>query len=155
LALEDGLLSLTFDEAWRAYRRSELLLPAKPPPVSPRRIGHIGEIASGFDLIALDAWGVLTLGEQAIATAPAAVARLRAMGKRLVVLSNGGSRDSPALAARLRGFGFPMAPEEVINGLGFHRGHPGAALAHAADRAHRRLAGATSVAHPGHAAAGR
>jgi glycerol 3-phosphatase-2 len=113
------VLSLTFDEAWREYRRSEPLLPAKPPRVSPLRTRDIGEIASGFDLIALDAWGVLSLGEQAIVAAPGAVARLRAAGKRLLVLSNGGSREAPALAARLRGFGFDFAPEEIINGLGF------------------------------------
>jgi glycerol 3-phosphatase-2 len=113
------VLSLSFEEAWREYRRSEPLLPAPPPPVRPRRIRDIGEIASGFDLIALDAWGVLTLGEQAIAEAPAAVARLRSMGKRLAVLSNGGSRDAPTLAARLRGFGFDIGAEEIINGLGF------------------------------------
>jgi len=112
------LLSLTFDEAWREYRRAEPLLPTAPPPVLPRRIGDIGEVAADFDLIALDAWGVLTLGEQAIGTAPAAVARLRAMGKRLVVLSNGGSRDAPAAAARLRRFGFDILPEEIVNGLG-------------------------------------
>ena len=112
------MLSLTFDEAWREYRRAEPFLPAPPPPVVPRRIGDVTAIAADFDLIALDAWGVLTFGEQAVGTALAAVARQRAIGKRLMVLSNCGSRDAPALAARLRRFGFDFAAEEVVNGLG-------------------------------------
>jgi glycerol-1-phosphatase len=112
------LLSLNFAEAWREYRRAEPLLPAPPPPVVPRRITGILEIAADFDLVALDAWGVLTLGEGPVATARAAVAGLRAMGKRLVVLSNGGSRDAPALAERLRRFGFDFTADEIVNGVG-------------------------------------
>jgi glycerol 3-phosphatase-2 len=111
------LPALTFADAWQAYRRAEPLLPPKPPPVTPRRIADVAEIAADFDLVALDAWGVLNLGESAIATAPAAVARLRAAGKRLVVLSNSGSRDAAIGAARLRRFGFDFAAAEIITGL--------------------------------------
>ncbi len=109
--------ALTFAAAWQAYRRAEKLLPAKPAPVTPRRIADAGAIAAEFDLVALDAWGVLNLGETAIATAPAAVARLRAAGKRLVVLSNSGSRDAEISAARLRRFGFDFTASEIITGL--------------------------------------
>jgi HAD superfamily hydrolase (TIGR01450 family) len=111
------LPALTFAAAWEAYRRAETRLPAKPAPVTPRRIANVGEIAGDFDLVALDAWGVLNLGETAIATAPAAVARLRAAGKRLVVLSNSGSRDAATSAARLRRFGFDFTATEIITGL--------------------------------------
>jgi glycerol-1-phosphatase len=111
------LLPLSFAEVWLEYRRAEPLLPAKPAPLVPRRVAGIEEIAADFDLIALDAWGVLTLGEQAITTAPATVARLRALGKRLAVVSNGASRDAPGAAARLRGFGFDFAAAEIITGL--------------------------------------
>jgi glycerol 3-phosphatase-2 len=110
------LPALTFAAAWDAYRRVETLLPAKPPPVTPRSIADVGAIAAEFDVIALDAWGVLNLGDQAIATAAPAVARLRAAGKRLVVLSNSGSRDAAVSAARLRGFGFDFAAAEIITG---------------------------------------
>jgi len=108
---------LTFAAAWQAYRRAEPLLPAKPAPVTPRRVADVGELAADFDLVALDAWGVLNLGETAIATAPAAVARLRAAGKRLVVLSNSGSRDAEISAARLRRLGFDFTAAEIITGL--------------------------------------
>ncbi len=109
--------AITFAAAWQEYRRAERHLPAKPSPVVPRRIADVAAIAAAFDLIALDAWGVLNLGEAPIATAPAAVARLRAAGKRLVVLSNSGSRDADAGASRLRGFGFDFAASEIVTGL--------------------------------------
>ncbi|HKW55034.1 MAG TPA: HAD hydrolase-like protein [Stellaceae bacterium] len=109
--------ALTFADAWQAYRRAETLLPAKPPPVTPRRVGDVAAIADDFDVVALDAWGVLNLGETAIATAPEAVAGLRATGKRLAVLSNSGSRDAEISAARLNRLGFDFAAAEIITGL--------------------------------------
>lgn len=109
--------ALTFAAAWQAYRRAEPLLPPKPPPVTPRRVADVAAIAAAFDLVALDAWGVLNLGETAIATAPAAVAGLRAARKRLAVLSNSGSRDAEIGAARLRRFGFDFTAVEIITGL--------------------------------------
>jgi glycerol-1-phosphatase len=111
------LPTLTFAEAWQAYRRAETLLPAKPPPVVPRRIADAAEIADDFEVVALDAWGVLNLGEAPIVSARAAVARLRAKGKRLAVLSNSGSRDAEMNAARLRRMGFDFAADEIISGL--------------------------------------
>jgi glycerol 3-phosphatase-2 len=111
------LPSITFAEAWQAYRRAEPFLPAKPPPVAPRRIADIAAIAGDFDLVALDAWGVLNLGEMPIPSARDAVRRLRRAGKRLAVLSNSGSRDAAAGAARLAGFGFDFVPAEILTGL--------------------------------------
>ncbi len=109
--------AITFAAAWQEYRRAERRLPPKPSPVVPRRIADVAAIAAEFDLIVLDAWGVLNLGEETIATAPGAVARLRAAGKRLVVLSNSGSRDADAGAARLRSLGFDFAAPEIVTGL--------------------------------------
>ena len=108
---------LTFADAWQAYRRAETLLPAKPPQVKPRRVADVAAIADEFDVVALDAWGVLNLGETVILTAPAAVAGLRAKEKRLAVLSNSGSRDAQISAARLARFGFDFAAAEIITGL--------------------------------------
>jgi HAD superfamily hydrolase (TIGR01450 family) len=108
---------LSFAEAWRAYRRAETRLPAKPPRVAPQRIADIRDIAGGFDLFVLDAWGVLNIADQPIASAPAATARLRAEGKRLLVLSNDGTREPEAAAARHRGRGFDFSPSEILPGI--------------------------------------
>jgi glycerol-1-phosphatase len=109
--------ALTFDEAWQAYRRAEPRMPKKPPPVVPQRVANVAAIADAFDVVALDAWGVLNLGEAPIATARAAVAELRQAGKRLAVLSNSGSRDAEMGAARLRRMGFDFAAAEIVSGL--------------------------------------
>ncbi|HZB93009.1 MAG TPA: HAD hydrolase-like protein [Stellaceae bacterium] len=108
---------LTFAEAWSAYRRAETRLPPKPPPVTPRRIAALAEIADAFDLFVLDAWGVLNIGETPIAGAVAAVAKLRAAGKAVVVLSNDGTREPEAAAERHRRRGFDFAPTEILPGI--------------------------------------
>jgi glycerol 3-phosphatase-2 len=109
--------SLSFDHAWREYLAAAPLLPAPPPPVTPRRIIDIGEIAGDFDLIVLDAWGVLNLGDTAIATAPQAVAALRRAGKKLVVLSNDGAADKAMAVAKHRRRGFDFVADEIISGV--------------------------------------
>ena len=109
--------SLTFAEAWRCYRRAEPRLPAKPAPVTPCRIAAAADIAAGFDLVVLDAWGVLNIGDAAIPTAPAAVDQLRRAGKHLLVLSNDGTRRGAEAAARHRRRGIAIADDEVIAGI--------------------------------------
>lgn len=109
--------SLAFAEAWRVYRRAEIRLPAKPPPVTPRRIADLAAIAEDFDLVVLDAWGVLNIGDAPIAGAAAAVARLRARGKRLLVLSNDGTREPAAAAARHQRRGFDFGADEILPGI--------------------------------------
>lgn len=108
---------LTFAEAWRCYRRAEPRLPAKPRPVAPRRIADAAEIAADFDLIVLDAWGVLNVGDAPIPGAGEAVAGLRQAGKRLLVLSNDGTRRGAAAAARHRRRGIAIADDEVVVGI--------------------------------------
>ena len=109
--------AITFDQAWREYRRVERRLPAKPPRVAPQRIPGVAAVAERFDLVVLDAWGVLNLGTETITGAPAAVAALRALGKRLLVLSNDGTREPSAAAARHRARGFDFSPDEIVVGV--------------------------------------
>ncbi|HUH83534.1 MAG TPA: hypothetical protein VLX85_02935 [Stellaceae bacterium] len=108
---------LTFADAWQAYRRAEPRLPPKPPPVTMQRIGGVAGIADRFDLVVLDAWGVLNIGTEPIAGAAAAVAALRALGKRLLVLSNDGTREPASAAARHRSRGLDFAADEIIVGI--------------------------------------
>jgi HAD superfamily hydrolase (TIGR01450 family) len=108
---------LDFDLAWRAYLDAAPRLPAVPAPVVPRRVAAVAEIAEDFDLIVLDAWGVLNLGDAVIPTAPAAVADLRRRGKRLTVLSNDGGSDKAMSVAKHCRRGFDFAAGEIIAGL--------------------------------------
>jgi glycerol-1-phosphatase len=108
---------LSFDLAWRAYLDAAPRLPPVPAPVVPRRVAGAAEIAGEFDLVVLDAWGVLNLGDSVIATAPPAVAALRRVGKRLAVLSNDGSCDKAMAVAKHRRRGFDFAADEIIAGV--------------------------------------
>jgi HAD superfamily hydrolase (TIGR01450 family) len=108
---------LTFAEAWHDYRRAEPRLPAKPSAVMPRRIAETDEIADAFDLFVLDAWGVLNIADEPIAGASAAIARLRARQKSLLVLSNDGTREPAAAAARHRRRGFDFRDDEILPGI--------------------------------------
>jgi HAD superfamily hydrolase (TIGR01450 family) len=108
---------LNFAEAWAAYRRSEPRLPAKPPRVTPRRISGVAEILDEIDLVLLDSWGVLNIGDAPIASARDAVATLRRAGKRLTILSNNGSHDPAESIARQHRRGFDFGHDEIVTGI--------------------------------------
>jgi glycerol-1-phosphatase len=108
---------LDFDRAWRVYLDAAPRLPPVPAPVTPRRVAGIAEIADAFDLVVLDAWGVLNLGDSVIPTAPPAVAELRRRGKLLTVLSNDGGSDKAMAVAKHRRRGFDFSAEEIIAGI--------------------------------------
>jgi HAD superfamily hydrolase (TIGR01450 family) len=108
---------ISFEEAWHAYRRAEARLPAKPPPVTPRRVAGIAALAGLFDLVLLDAWGVLNLGDTPIPSARSAVAALRSNGVPLRVLSNDASGDKARALGNHRRRGYDFAADEIVSGL--------------------------------------
>jgi HAD superfamily hydrolase (TIGR01459 family) len=68
--------------------------------MSTRILAGIGEIASAYDGLVLDLWGVVHDGNQPYPGVLDALQRLRALGKRVVLLSNAPRRAAP-IAARL------------------------------------------------------
>jgi glycerol-1-phosphatase len=108
---------ITFERAWREYRHAEVRLPTKPPPVKPERVAGIDALRDRFDLLILDAWGVLNLGDTPIPRARHAVARLRAAGMPLLVLSNDAAGDKAEAVARHRRRGYDFISDEIIAGL--------------------------------------
>ncbi len=108
---------ITFEHAWREYRRAEHRLPAKPPQVRPECVAGVAAVRDRFDAVVLDAWGVLNLGNQPIARALAAVKELRNAGVPLLVLSNDAAADKAAAVAKHRGRGYDFRAEEIIAGL--------------------------------------
>lgn len=109
--------SITFAEAWRAYRRAEADLPAKPPAVTPKRVRGLLEVVDRFDLVILDAWGVLNLGDTPIARARSVVRELRGRGVPLTVLSNDASGDKAQAVATHRRRGYDFSTQEIVAGL--------------------------------------
>ncbi len=108
---------ITFEHAWREYRRAERRLPAKPPPVRPQRVDGIGAIRDRFDAVILDAWGVLNLGSVPIPRALAAVKELRGAGVPMLVLSNDAAADKATAVANHRRRGYDFRAEHIVAGL--------------------------------------
>ena len=108
---------ITFEHAWREYRRSERRLPRKPPAVRPERIAGIGEIRDHFDAVILDAWGVLNLGSRPIPRALASVKELRAAGMPILVLSNDAATDKAMAVENHRRRGYDFRASDIITGL--------------------------------------
>lgn len=78
------------------------------------RILDLSYVLGRFDGFILDAFGVLNVGDGVLPQALERVARMRALGKRLVVLTNGASTPRAGALAKYRGWGFDFAASEVI-----------------------------------------
>ncbi len=71
-------------------------------------------LSRSYDLLLLDAFGVLNRGREAIAGAGAAVERLNRAGRPWVVLSNNGSQSPERLTRQLHDLGLAVRPSEVL-----------------------------------------
>jgi HAD superfamily hydrolase (TIGR01450 family) len=71
-------------------------------------------IAAPYDVIMLDAYGVLNVGETAIDGAIACIASLRKAGKRLMVVSNSAAYPKPHMMERYTRLGFDFLTSEVV-----------------------------------------
>ena len=101
-----------------AYRQLEAIryrLPVyRPHGRVPQAAANILAIADGFDVFWFDAFGVLNVGPVAIDGAVAAVAALRAQGKRVFVLSNAASVGKVHMVERFAGLGYDFTADEIV-----------------------------------------
>ncbi|ABC22595.1 HAD family hydrolase [Rhodospirillum rubrum] len=112
------MLFLEFAAAWDVYLAAAPFLPSRPaPPIGGcRRIEGVGAVADAFDLIVLDAYGVLHEGAEPYPAALEAFAALRARGKAVCVVTNAVTHAPGDVAARLTALGFPLDAGEVVSG---------------------------------------
>jgi NagD protein len=68
-----------------------------------------------FGAYIFDIDGTISLGETALPSVPETIARLRALGRRAVFLSNNTTRNVAAYSARLTDLGIPTGPDDVVN----------------------------------------
>ncbi|TSE19653.1 D,L-glycerol 3-phosphate phosphatase [Tepidimonas alkaliphilus] len=105
-------------DAWalvQAYEAQRHLWPEAPKAShAPQLLHSLDELLPLADALLLDAFGVLNLGAQAIPGAAAALARARAAGVAVRVVSNAASVPKAALLERYRAMGFDGAAEEWI-----------------------------------------
>jgi HAD superfamily hydrolase (TIGR01459 family) len=79
----------------------------------PAAIAGLREIADRFDCVLLDQWGALHDGRQVFPAARECVDRLRAAGKRILILSNSGKRADDN-ARRLAALGLPRSAYDTL-----------------------------------------
>jgi HAD superfamily hydrolase (TIGR01459 family) len=105
------------DAGW-AFDRYQEIRPDAPRAVfgsAPKHAANLEDLAENFDAFILDAFGVLNRGESAIPGAVARMAELRAMGKRLIVLTNAASDTRAQSVAKYTRLGFDFSADEVIS----------------------------------------
>jgi glycerol-1-phosphatase len=104
-------------DAASAFARYEAIRPRLPQARYPARslvLPSLDEVADDVDGFLLDAFGVLNVGETAIPGAVQRLARLRARGKRLAVLTNAASYTRAQLLAKYHRLGFDFTADEVV-----------------------------------------
>ena len=106
---------LDFQQAADFYRRLEPFMPCIPAPITPLKINGVLEIVETVDVIVLDAYGVLNVGDRVIPGALEAVAGMRALGKKIHVLTNDASNSREVIAGRHRGRGFDFTMQDLIS----------------------------------------
>jgi len=80
-----------------------------------RRAPDLLALADEFDVFVFDAFGVLNLGQSAIAGAPECIAELRARGKAVFVLTNGASAALSAMPMKFSRLGYDFSPDEIVS----------------------------------------
>lgn len=100
--------------AFEAYLKVRPRLPEARFPGSWQAVRNLCDIAGNFDLILLDAYGVLNVGETPVTGAAKRIAALRALGKSVVVVSNSAGYPKRRMMQRYARLGFDFAPHEVV-----------------------------------------
>ena len=104
-------------DATAAFARYEALrsrLPDATFVTKSEPIENLLQIADQADVFVFDAYGVLNVGDGAIAGAAARIADLRRLGKRVFVLSNSASHTKAQMVVRFAGLGFDFTAGEII-----------------------------------------
>lgn len=107
--------TLPLSAAWARYEAIRARLPAARPQAAPRRVGGLLEVAGEFDGFIFDSFGVLNVGETAIAGAADCLAELRRRGKRLRILTNAASYTGDTAHGKYLRMGLDLARDEIVS----------------------------------------
>ena len=105
---------MNMHEAFAAYENIRHRLPPTSSKGACVRLPNLDAIANKFDTFFLDAFGVLNIGETAIAGVPERVANLQKVGKRVLVVSNAAGFPHAKLMEKYKHLGYDFDPEDVI-----------------------------------------
>ena len=107
--------TLPLADAWERYESVRSRLPAARAAGTTRQVRGLLEVAAEFDGFLFDSFGVLNVGETAIPGAAACLDALRAMGKRIRVLTNAASYTGDAALLKYRRMGLDVRRDEIVS----------------------------------------
>ncbi|WP_282063546.1 TIGR01459 family HAD-type hydrolase [Roseobacter litoralis] len=105
---------LSTEAAFDRYEQVRDRLPGAQFCATPQACRTLEDVAPHVDAFVLDAFGVLNVGATPIPGAVDRIAKLRAVGKRLIVLTNAASDDHAFAVAKFRGLGFDFSADEIV-----------------------------------------
>lgn len=114
MQIADGDGPVSTEWAFARYEQVRHRLPSASFPARSRRAADLLAVADHFDGFILDAFGVLNVGDTAIPGAVERIAQLRALGKQLIVLTNGATQTLHQATAKYRALGFDFGANEVV-----------------------------------------
>lgn len=106
---------LTAPALLQAYETLRPLLPIATFPPRYAQAPDLAPLTDAYDAFFFDAFGVLNIGETAIAGAAERITALRRAGRRVTVVSNAASVPVAALARKYAALGFDFAAEEIVS----------------------------------------
>lgn len=100
--------------AFAQYELVRKRLPPAPPGGTAKHVADLGALVDDFDVILLDAYGVLNVGDTPVPGAPGRVKALQRAGKRVMVLTNGASFPAVHALAKYHRLGYDFTIDNVI-----------------------------------------
>lgn len=110
-----AIVSASPADIFGLYQDARPCLPVPARQGAAATAGDLAEIARDFDLILLDAFGVLNIGETAIPGAAERVEGLKRAGKRVKIVTNAASYPKRHLIERYRKLGFAFGADDVVS----------------------------------------
>lgn len=101
--------------AFELYEKWRRRFPQAPRSGSAEHRRNLLELADNFDAFVFDSFGVLNVGEEPIAGAPACIWELRRLGKKVIVLTNAATSPLASLPAKYDRLGFDFTMEEIVS----------------------------------------
>ncbi|KIN65583.1 HAD-superfamily hydrolase, subfamily IIA [Sulfitobacter noctilucae] len=101
-------------EAFAAYEAVRHRLPPVRSAGLGQQVATLDALTDEIDVFLLDAFGVLNIGETAIAGVPERVAGLQKAGKRVLVVSNAAGFPHAKLIEKYAKLGYEFDPDDVI-----------------------------------------
>jgi HAD superfamily hydrolase (TIGR01450 family) len=109
--------AVSIEPAW-AFERYEAIRARLPQALAEgkaQRVANLAALAGRYDAFVLDAFGVINVGETAIPGALEAVAALKAMGKAVLVVTNGATVPGEEAVKKYHRYGYGFTRAEVIS----------------------------------------